>query len=65
MLISNPGFCDESEQEISDHHKSESSDDIAEEIEISTASGDLKPIQAMFLIFKFISAKRMDPLSNI
>ena len=39
--MSNPGFCDESEQEISDHHESESSDDIAEENEISTASGDL------------------------
>ena len=37
--MSNPGFCDESEQEISDH-ESESSDEIAEENEISTASGD-------------------------
>ena len=38
--MSNPGFCDESEQEISDHHESESNDDIAEENEISAASGD-------------------------
>ena len=38
--MSNPGFCDESEQEISDHHESVSSDEIAEENEISTASGD-------------------------
>ena len=36
--MSNPGFCDESEQKISDHHESESSDEIAEENEISTAS---------------------------
>ena len=33
-------FSDESEQEISDHHESESSDEIAEENELSTASGD-------------------------
>ena len=37
--MSNPGFCDESEQKISDHHESESSDEIAEENEISTSSG--------------------------
>ena len=38
--MSSPGFCDESEQEISDHQESEPSDEIAEENEISTASGD-------------------------
>ena len=38
--MSNPGFCDESEQEIKQNHESQSSDEIAEENKISTASGD-------------------------
>ena len=37
--MSNSGFCDESEQKISDHHESESSDEIAEENEISITPG--------------------------
>lgn len=45
MLQDNPdevysSFSDESEQEISDHHKSESSDEITKEKEIFSASRD-------------------------
>ena len=36
--MSNPVFCDESEQKISDHHESESSDEIVEKNKTSTAS---------------------------